>query len=97
MTTSIATTQPAVIAHHPSLDESRVKVELPVSTVTLLEDRAQVKREGTVQLAAGHNRIARWGLAPVVQDVSVRAAVVEGSARVADTRVRRALRVGHQE
>lgn len=87
---------PALITHHPALDETRTKVSLPVVLVTLLEDRAQVKREATVSLQAGRNRLALWGLAPVVQDVSLRVDV-QGPAKLVDARVRRAMRVGHAE
>jgi uncharacterized protein (TIGR02231 family) len=86
--------EPALITHHPAVDETRSKIELPVAKVTLLEDRAQVKRAGRVTLSAGHNRLALYGVAPVVQDVSLR---VESSAKVLDARVRRAIRVGHKE
>lgn len=110
-TTSIASPAPpapapALITHHPALDETRVKVALPVVKVTLLEDRAQVRREGVVPLVAGHNRLVLWGASPVLQDVSLRvetAAAQTGAgrdapvARVLDARVRRAMRVGHKE
>ncbi|OGQ12299.1 MAG: hypothetical protein A2138_00070 [Deltaproteobacteria bacterium RBG_16_71_12] len=84
------------MTHHPALDETRTQVTLPVAKVTLLEDRAQVRREGAVALQAGRNRVALWGLAPVVQDVSLRVDV-QGSAKLVDARVRRAMRVGHVE
>lgn len=93
VTTSIT---PALITHHPALDETRTKVLLPVVKVTLLEDRAQLRREGAVALQAGRNRLALWGLAPVAQDVSLRVEV-QGNAKVVDARVRRAMRVGHAE
>lgn len=91
------TSAQGLITHHPALDETRARVTLPVVTVTLLEDRAQVRREGRVALAAGHNRLAVWSVAPVLQDVSLRVEVVRGSARVQDARVRRAVRVGLRE
>lgn len=94
VTTTIAT--PALLTFHPALDETRAKIALPVTKVTLLEDRAQVRREGAVTLQAGRNRLALWGLAPVVQDVSVRVEV-QGGAKVVDARVRRAMRVGAAE
>ncbi|MBI1948697.1 MAG: mucoidy inhibitor MuiA family protein [Deltaproteobacteria bacterium] len=94
MTTTSLTA--ALITHHPALDETRVKVALPVIKVTLLEDRAQVRREAAVALQAGRNRLALWGLAPVAQDVSLRVDV-QGGAKVVDARVRRAMRVGHAE
>lgn len=96
MVTTTTTTTPALISFHPALDETRVKIALPVVKVTLLEDRAQVRREGTVALQAGRNRLALWGLAPVVQDVSLRVDA-QGGAKVIDARVRRAMRVGQAE
>ncbi len=87
---------PALITHHPSLDETRTRIALPVVKVTVLEDRAQVRREGKLALVAGHNRLAVWGIAPVVQDVSLRVDLATGG-RVLDARVRRAMRVGHKE
>ena len=99
-TTTTQVAEPAVIQFHPSLDETRLRAELPIARVTLLEDRAQVRRVGTVSLKAGLNRVAVWNIAPVVQDVSLRAAIegpAQASARVLDARVRRALRVGYQE
>ena len=87
---------PALITHHPALDETRTRLTLPVVQVTLLEDRAQVRRAGTVTLQPGRNRLALWGLAPVVQDVSLRVDV-QGAAKLVDARVRRAMRVGHAE
>lgn len=97
VTTSIAPSpSPALITHHPALDETRSKIALPIVAVTLLEDRAQVRREGAVTLQAGRNRLVLWGLAPVVQDVSLRVDV-QGGAKLVDARVRRAMRIGHAE
>ncbi|HEY4219862.1 MAG TPA: mucoidy inhibitor MuiA family protein, partial [Myxococcota bacterium] len=93
------TTTTAAASHtlHPALDETRLRVEVPVAKVTLLEDRAQVRRAGTVQLLAGHNRLALYGAAPVLQDVSLRAEIPAANGRVRDVRVRRAFRIGHKE
>jgi uncharacterized protein (TIGR02231 family) len=68
-------------------------MEAPVRAVTLLEDRAQVTRRGTVRVTAGQNRIVVHGVAPVLQDVSLRAEILSGKARVADARMRRGLRI----
>jgi uncharacterized protein (TIGR02231 family) len=92
-----ATAVPGPISHHPALDETRRKVALPIVKVTVLEDRAQVERRGRVDVNAGANRLAVWNVAPVLQDVSLRVDVVSHGARVADARVRRAVRVGHRE
>lgn len=99
-TLPVAAETPALITHHPSLDETRTRVAMPVVKVTVLEDRAQVRRQGVVALVAGHNRLVVWGVAPVVQDVSLRVELVTQTTpvgRVLDARVRRAMRVGHKE
>lgn len=70
-------------------------VHAPVTQVTLLEDRAQVMRSGKVELTAGLNRLIIKDVAPVIQDVSLRAEVTGG--RVADVRIRRAMRVVRAE
>lgn len=67
-------------------------VAAPVSKVTLLEDRAQVVRSGTVTLEAGTHRLHVLDVAPVLQNVSLRAQASEG-ATVVDARVVRAWRV----
>jgi uncharacterized protein (TIGR02231 family) len=86
----------ALISHHPALDETRAKADIPVVKVTLLEDRAQVRREGRVTLTAGRNRLALWNVSPVAQDVSLRVEV-QGPGKAVDARVRRAMRIGHKE
>lgn len=75
----------------------RVVVEAPVRSVVVLEDRAQVRRGGKVVLAAGLNRLVVEGVAPLLQDLSLRGEVVAGGARVVDARVRRALRVAREK
>ncbi|MCA9539717.1 MAG: mucoidy inhibitor MuiA family protein [Myxococcales bacterium] len=69
----------------------------PVVAVTLLEDRAMVRREGQITLAAGRHRLRVADVAPVLQDLSLRAEATAGEASVADARVRRALRVRRSE
>ena len=91
------TAEPPPPATFPRLDEGRARVDAPPTKVVLLEDRAQVRREGTAALVAGTNRLVVVGVAPVLQDVSLRGEVVEGAARVADARVRRTLKVGAVE
>jgi len=61
--------------------------------VTLLEDQALVTRRGKLSLAAGAHRLRVVGVAPVLQDVSLRAEVIGGNGRVSDVHVRRAIRV----
>lgn len=98
-TTTTATTnqepKPALVLFHPAVDESRQRVTVPITRVTLLEDRAQVLRMATVAVVAGKNRLALWDVAPTLQDVSLR--VESKAAHVEDARVRRAMRVGHRE
>ena len=100
-TTTTTTTAPALVLFHPAVDETRLKVELPIVRVTLLEDRAQVLRQGTINAVVGKNRLALWEVAPVLQDVSLRVELKTlhngSSARLEDARVRRAMRVGHRE
>jgi uncharacterized protein (TIGR02231 family) len=95
MTTTTAA-DTGIVSLHPAVDESRVPLEAPVVAVTLLEDRAQVTRRGRVDLIAGRNRLTIHGVAPTLQDVSLRV-TVEGGARVDDARARRAARVRQRE
>ena len=71
-------------------------LEAPVKQVTLLEDRAQVKRSGTLTLEPGQHKVLVADVAPVLQDLSLRAEA-SGGARVIDARVRRALKVTKDE
>src|SRR5689334_21518711 len=71
--------------------------DAPVSAVTLLEDRARVVRRGTVKLTAGRTQLFVPGVAPVLQDVSLRAEVTSPGVRIADARVRRAMRVRSED
>ena len=94
MSTAIQPTAPiGVERYEPPLPTGVATLEAPVSSVTLLEDRAQVTRRGTVRVCAGQNRIVVHGVAPVLQDVSLRAEVLTGKSRVADVRIRRGLRI----
>ncbi len=62
-------------------------VALPVTRVTVLEDRASVRREGTLALGPGTHRIRVEGLAPVLVDKSLS---VDGEGlTVGDTEIRR--------
>jgi uncharacterized protein (TIGR02231 family) len=83
---------PTRVSHFPSLSEELLPIELPVREVTLLEDRAQIRRSGRVTLRPGRNRLVIRDVAPVLQDVSLRGAVA-GDARVIDLCARRAVRV----
>jgi uncharacterized protein (TIGR02231 family) len=90
------TADSALITLHPAVDETRVRVDAPVVAVTLLEDRAQVIRRGHVDLVAGRHRLTVHGVAPALQDVSLRVDASDG-ARVEDARARRAARVRQHE
>ncbi len=94
MSTAIQPTSPTGVERfEPPLPTGVTPMEAPVRAVTLLEDRAQVTRRGTVRVTAGQNRIVVHGVAPVLQDVSLRAEILSGKARVADARMRRGLRI----
>lgn len=71
-------------------------LEAPVRQVTLLEDRAQVRRAGALRLSQGQHRVVVKDVAPVLQDLSLRATVT-GPAAVVDARVVRTMRVRKEE
>ncbi|MEM7232968.1 MAG: mucoidy inhibitor MuiA family protein [Planctomycetota bacterium] len=52
----------------PSEDKGLVVTALPVTAVTLLEDRARVVRSGEVQLASGDTVLAIENVSPIVSD-----------------------------
>ncbi len=66
-----------------------MKVEIPVTEVTLLEDRAHVTREGTVKLEAGTTTLKIEGVSPVVVDKTLSAKVPGGEARLGKVRLLR--------
>ncbi len=78
---------------------AEVELTAPVREVTLLEDRAQVCRRGSVTLPAGRVKVRVGGIAPVLVDrtlhatISISDGTPAGEAiRLIDTRVRRAYR-----
>ncbi|MBI4863272.1 MAG: DUF4140 domain-containing protein [Candidatus Riflebacteria bacterium] len=78
------------------LDRSVAQVDaaLPIALVTLMEDRAQIERRGTVELGCGTTWVIVRDVAPAASDKSL--AVRLGSpdgVRVADARLRRITRV----
>lgn len=77
-------------------DAERV-VELPVRAVTVMEDRAQVRRRGAVPLAEGQIRLLVEDVAPVIVDKTLSARILSGAARVGDVRVRRSWRITEAE
>jgi len=70
-----------------------VAVQAPVTEVTLLEDRAQVVRTGTVKTVAGRNRYRIADVAPVICDKTLLVRLPDGSVRLNDVRVRRSQRI----
>lgn len=68
-------------------------LDTAITRVTLLEDRAQVSREGKVRLEAGSRRLKVAGIAPVIADRSLVARGPEG-VRVDEARVVRVWRIG---
>lgn len=80
------------MSHFP---DTAVKFAAPVTQVTLLEDRAQVRRSGTAKLAAGQHLVVVEDVAPVLHDLSLRA--LSPTAKVNDVRVRRAMKVAPRE
>lgn len=71
-------------------------LDAPVRRVTLLEDRAQVTRAGTLRLSAGSHRVKVVSVSPVIVDRSVVARAPKG-VRVDETRVVRQWRIGSVE
>ncbi len=71
-------------------------LDAPVRKVTLLEDRAQVAREGKIQLPAGSHRVRITPVSPVIADRSVVARGLAGL-RVDEARVIRRWRIGAEE
>jgi uncharacterized protein (TIGR02231 family) len=71
-------------------------LDAPVRQVTLLEDRAQVRRLGSLRLPRGQHQLIVKDVAPVLQDLSLRATAT-GHAKVVDARVQRAMRVTKEE
>ena len=70
-------------------------LDAPVCVVTLLEDRAQVRRMGKVNLTQGLWRVRVEQVAPVLSDKSLRAEFLANypGARIDDVRVRRKMLV----
>lgn len=71
-------------------------LDAPVRRVTLLEDRAQVTRAGTLRLTPGSHRVKVVSVSPVIADRSVVARAPDG-VRVDETRVVRQWRIGAAE
>lgn len=83
--------QPMTPVERPS-STVRIPADLSVARVTVLEDRAQVERRGTVTLREGMNRLVVSGVSPLIQDVSLQVQLdVDGSATARVVRSRRIL------
>jgi len=84
-----------LVAFFPRRDDDGTDVLAPVREVTLLEDRAQVLRRGKVKLSKGVHRLFVDDVAPVLQDLSLRAELSCSTdmARVTDVHALRAMRV----
>jgi uncharacterized protein (TIGR02231 family) len=61
----------------------------PITSVTVLEDRASITRRGSIALAAGQHRLVIENVSPVIADKTLFASAV--GARVLDARVERYL------
>lgn len=74
-------------------------LDAPVSLVTLLEDRAIVRRIGKTQLTPGLWRIKILQVAPVLSDKSLRAEYTQNypGARIDDVRVRRKMLIKEED
>ena len=60
---------------------------LPITTVTVLEDRAEVERRTELVLAPGTHRLRLGPVSPLAVDRSLRAEIVGGAATVVDARL----------
>ncbi len=49
-----------------------MKIEAPIDSVLVMEDRAQVTRRAEIRLQAGRNSLACWPLTPLVADQTLR-------------------------
>ena len=77
----------------------KLSIEAPVSTVTLLEDRALVRRIGKINLTPGLWQIKVENVAPVISDKSLRAEFGGNypGARINDVRLRRRMLVKEED
>lgn len=91
MTTTTTTTSGAA----PTATLTTHTVAAPPRRVTLLEDRAQVRRGATLGLSVGQHRVVIEGVSPVTADRSLVARAT--GARVLEARVVRRWRIGVEE
>ncbi len=65
-------------------------IDLPITEVTVLEDRAMVTRSGPVELVAGLMRLGVEGVSPTIVDKTLSVRVAQGAgARVVQARIAR--------
>lgn len=67
----------------------RVQVDVPIARVTLLEDRGQIMRRGSVVLGGDTTRLTVAGVSPMIVDKTLSVRAIEGPIRVVDARVKR--------
>lgn len=82
---------------YPSLDPRHMEIVAPVAQVTVLEDRAQVTRRARLRLRQGTQKLRIMDVAPVLQDVSLRAELLQADGQVTDIRARRCARVTRED
>lgn len=68
------------------MNSQREDCQIPIREVTVLEDRALIRRSGKLTVEAGRNRLTIVGVAPVLLDKSVQGDVTNGTARITDVR-----------
>ena len=69
------------------MSSDRRAISLPVAEVTVLEDRALVRRRGRVTVEAGRARLRVSGVSPIVVDKSLLGDLSASDARLVDARV----------
>lgn len=64
-------------------------LQLPIVAVTVMEDRASIRRSVTVELNAGAHRLTVAGVSPLIVDKSLHARTASEGGKVLDLRVHR--------
>lgn len=72
-------------------------IDLPVTQVVVLEDRATVRRSATVDLTPGPHRFRVESVSPIISDKTLFGKVGGGRGKVLDLRVRRRRRFEEEE
>ena len=81
-----------LIEYYPARDSQREPLGAPIDEITVLEDRAQVRRIARPRLQEGHHKLFIEDVSPIIQDVSLRARVTDGRGEVADIKIQRAMK-----